>query len=216
MSEAGTQIGDRASAGRVGRAGRSSGPRPALDEAAVRAALAEVMDPELPMVSIVDLGMVGAVEVDAARSTSSCCPTYVGCPALELIRGAVADRLAAVRPAGHGRASFETPWTSDRITPAGLAALASAGIAPPTDVGRLRAARCAPPADCRPRQPVRADPVPIPLLLPLVPPAVRSDQAGLTWRPEIRDRRHRRAPARWAPGSPRSPWRRGTGRRSTT
>src|SRR4029077_12964262 len=106
------------------------GARPGPTQAAVVAALAEVMDPELPMVSIVDLGMVGAVSV-ADSIEVELLPTYVGCPAIDLIRGAVTERLADFGRPVRAIASFETPWTSDRITPAGLAALASAGGGPP-------------------------------------------------------------------------------------
>lgn len=142
MSEAGTQIGiARVRAGAVAATGSPS-PHAAIDEAAVRAALAEVMDPELPMVSIVDLGMIGSVGV-AGSIDVELLPTYVGCPALELIRGAVTDRLAAFGRPVRVTASFATPWTSDRITPAGLAALASAGIAPPTDIADTRCPLCA-------------------------------------------------------------------------
>ena len=143
MSEAGTQIGiARARAGAVA-ATSPVGPRPVIDEAAVRAALADVMDPELPMVSIVDLGMVGSVDVTSGSIDVEVLPTYVGCPALELIRGAVAERLSAFGRPVKVTASFQTSWTSDRITPAGLAALASAGIAPPTDLADTRCPLCA-------------------------------------------------------------------------
>ena len=100
------------------------------------------MDPELPMVSIVDLGMVGAVRVDGSIEVELL-PTYVGCPALELIRAAVTDRLAPLGLPVRVSASFETPWTSGRITPSGLAALASAGIAPPTEPADARCPLCA-------------------------------------------------------------------------
>ena len=126
----------------VAASGPSAGRHSVVDEAAVRAALAEVMDPELPMVSIVDLGMVGAVAV-AGSIDIELLPTYVGCPALELIRGAVTERLATFERPVNVRASFETPWSSDRITPAGLAALATAGIAPPTHVADTRCPICA-------------------------------------------------------------------------
>jgi ring-1,2-phenylacetyl-CoA epoxidase subunit PaaD len=141
VSEAGVQIGiARTRSGVVSgeRVPAGSGP----DEAAVRSALAEVMDPELPMVSIVDLGMVGAVTVSDSIEVELL-PTYVGCPALDLIRDAVADRLASFGRTVDVRASFETPWTSDRISPAGLAALASAGIAPPTEPADARCPLCA-------------------------------------------------------------------------
>ena len=142
MSEAGTQIGiARARTGIGSRPARPAPPTSA-DELAVRTALAEVMDPELPMVSIVDLGMVGSVSVEASIDVELL-PTYVGCPALDMIRGAIAERLAPFGRPIRVRASFETPWTSDRITTAGLAALAAAGIAPPTEAADARCPLCA-------------------------------------------------------------------------
>ncbi len=133
MSEAGTQVGiARLRAGAVVGGARPTAPAP-VDEAAVRAALAEVMDPELPMLSVVDLGIVHRVEVDAARGPIRVwiLPTFVGCPALELIKTSIADRLAGFGRPVEVTATFEVPWTSDRISPAGRAALAAAGIAPP-------------------------------------------------------------------------------------
>src|SRR5205085_1926555 len=58
-------------------------------------------------------------------------PTFVGCPALELIKDAIARRLAAFGRPVEVIATFAVPWTSDRISPAGRAALEAAGIAPP-------------------------------------------------------------------------------------
>jgi ring-1,2-phenylacetyl-CoA epoxidase subunit PaaD len=104
-----------------------------LDEASVRLALGEVPDPELPVVSIVDLGMVGDVEVAPSRIRVELLPTFVACPALELIRAAVVERLGRLAPGA--RVVLETtlaePWTSDRITERGRERLAAAGIAPP-------------------------------------------------------------------------------------
>lgn len=131
MSERGVQV----SVARI----RAGGPFPA--EAAVRSALGTVMDPELPMVSIVDLGMVGAVTVgDSIRVEVA--PTFVGCPALELIEAAVAERLAPFgRPVEIVR-RFDPPWTSDDISATGLDALRRAGIAPPIDASAIRCPYC--------------------------------------------------------------------------
>lgn len=133
MSEAGTQIGvARARAGAIGGA-----PPPPVDEAAVRAALAEVMDPELPMLSVVDLGIVHRVEVTAGDGPIrvEILPTFVGCPALELIKASIAARLGALGRRVEVAATFEVPWTSDRISSAGHRALLAAGIAPPGSGG---------------------------------------------------------------------------------
>lgn len=101
-------------------------------EERVREALARVADPEIPACSIVDLGMVervsaaeGAVEVDLL-------PTFLGCPAKDVIREEVE---AAARAAAGGREVrvrfvYDPPWTSDRITEAGRASLRTYGITP--------------------------------------------------------------------------------------
>jgi ring-1,2-phenylacetyl-CoA epoxidase subunit PaaD len=101
--------------------------------AAVREALAGVADPEIPAISIVDLGMVGRADVDAAGIHVSLLPTFVGCPAIEMIQGAVRERLAAFGCPVDVEISFATPWTSERISPAGRARLKESGFAPPTD-----------------------------------------------------------------------------------
>ncbi len=119
MSEAGIQVGRGARPGR-GDARRTRLP-PRVDEAAVRAILAEVPDPELPMLSVVDLGIVHRVDVgpDDGPIRVEILPTFVGCPALELIKASIAERLAAFGRPVEVSATFEVPWTSDRISPAG-------------------------------------------------------------------------------------------------
>ena len=137
MSESGVQIDvARIRAGAVGgrpAAATAASARPSLDEAAVRDALAEVMDPELPMLSVVDLGIVHRVDVaaDGGPIRVEILPTFVGCPALELIKRSIAERLAAFGRPVEVEATFEIPWTSERISPAGRGALLAAGIAPP-------------------------------------------------------------------------------------
>lgn len=132
MSEAGVQIGiARARAGVVARPLVS--PAVPVDESAVRAALTEVMDPELPMLSVVDLGIIHRVEVapGEGRIRVEILPTFVGCPALELIKTSIAERLNAFGRPVEVAATFEVPWTSERISETGRAALLAAGIAPP-------------------------------------------------------------------------------------
>lgn len=102
-----------------------------VDVEAVVAALADVPDPEIPTVSIVELGMLGEVEVGQDGIRVELLPTFVGCPALEVIRDAVAGRLAALGPPVRVDVSFATPWTSDRISPAGRRKLRASGFAPP-------------------------------------------------------------------------------------
>lgn len=104
-----------------------------IDAAAVLAALDEVADPEIPTVSIIELGMIGSVEVDDAVIEVELLPTFVGCPALEVIRAAVSSRLEPFGRAVRVEVSFATPWTSDRISPAGREKLRGSGFAPPPD-----------------------------------------------------------------------------------
>jgi ring-1,2-phenylacetyl-CoA epoxidase subunit PaaD len=102
-----------------------------LSETEVWEALAEVPDPEIPVVSVVDLGLVHAVELDGERLRVELLPTFVGCPALELIRRSVAERLAAMAPQVEVEMTFAVPWTSDRITDEGRRKLRESGFAPP-------------------------------------------------------------------------------------
>ena len=104
---------------------------PVLDAAAVRAALAEVPDPEIPAVSVIDLGMVGEIHVGPDEIRVALLPTFVGCPALELIRSAVEQRLRVFDRPVDVRFEFRVPWTSDRITPDGRDRLRASGFAPP-------------------------------------------------------------------------------------
>jgi ring-1,2-phenylacetyl-CoA epoxidase subunit PaaD len=135
VSEAGTQVGVARARSAAIVGSRPAAPPPVVDEKAVRAALAEVMDPELPMLSVLDLGIVHRVDVGSASHNDAIrveiLPTFVGCPALEVIKSSIADRLGAFGRAVEVSATFEVPWTSERISPAGRAALLAAGIAPP-------------------------------------------------------------------------------------
>jgi len=115
-------------------------------EAAVREALAQVKDPEIPVCTIGDLGLIEHVEVTQDAVEVSLLPTFVGCPALEEIR---ADAERAAREAAPGREVrvrfvFDPPWTTDRITEAGREALRTFAIAPPGSAGALLqiAVRC--------------------------------------------------------------------------
>ena len=103
-----------------------------LGEAEVWEALAEVPDPEIPVVSVVDLGLVHRVELDGERLRVELLPTFVGCPALELIRDSVAERLAGMAPRVEVEMTFAVPWTSDRVTAEGRRKLRDSGFAPPS------------------------------------------------------------------------------------
>jgi ring-1,2-phenylacetyl-CoA epoxidase subunit PaaD len=98
------------------------------NSADIRAVLETVMDPEIPVVSVVDLGIVRDVGDDRVRIT----PTYSGCPATEVIERTIREALDA---AGFKNVAIETelapPWTTDWISDKGKAALKAYGIAPP-------------------------------------------------------------------------------------
>ena len=113
-----------------------------LDEAAVRSLLATVHDPEIPTVSIVDLGLVHDVAVDEAGIRVRLLPTFVACPALDVIRSAVADALAGLGGSIAVDFTFAVPWTTDRLTAEGRAGLRKAGIAPPADASAVRCPYC--------------------------------------------------------------------------
>jgi ring-1,2-phenylacetyl-CoA epoxidase subunit PaaD len=98
-------------------------------------ALAEVKDPEIPAVSVVELGIIRSVEAGAGRIRVELLPTFVGCPALELIRASIAERLVGMAPEVEVEATFAEPWTSDRITPEGRRKLRESGFAPPAPRG---------------------------------------------------------------------------------
>ena len=114
-----------------------------VDEAAVIDVLRTVRDPEIPTISIVDLGIVERVDITADRIAVELLSTFVGCPALDVIR---ADVEAALAPLGRQVAAeftWRVPWTSDRITPLGRERLAASGFAPPADPGDIRCPYCA-------------------------------------------------------------------------
>jgi ring-1,2-phenylacetyl-CoA epoxidase subunit PaaD len=102
-----------------------------MDAAGVWAALGEIPDPEIPTISIVDLGVVRSVGLSDEAVSVELLPTFVGCPALEVIREAVQDRLAGVRPRVEVAFSFAIPWTTERITDRGRLGLIAGGFAPP-------------------------------------------------------------------------------------
>ena len=98
---------------------------------AILAALGDVPDPEIPNVSIVELGMIGTIEVEPGEIRVELLPTFVGCPALEVIRDSIIGRLTVFGRLVRVDVSFSTPWTSDRISPLGREKLRGSGFAPP-------------------------------------------------------------------------------------
>jgi len=105
-------------------------------ESAVWAALEDVHDPEIPTISVVDLGVVRKVETGEGKVRVELLPTFVGCPAIEVMRSSVEERLHEFADDVTVDISFAEPWTSERITQAGRDALRAAGFAPPVLSGR--------------------------------------------------------------------------------
>jgi ring-1,2-phenylacetyl-CoA epoxidase subunit PaaD len=112
----------------------SSVASPATNERIARAwaVLSEVLDPEVPAISIVDLGIVRAVIDRGDRVEVVLTPTYSGCPATEAIEAAATTALddAGLGPA-YASMRRAPAWTTDWITPMGRKNLAAYGIAPP-------------------------------------------------------------------------------------
>ena len=102
-------------------------------EARVWEALRGIADPEIPAISVVDLGVIGAVEVTAERIHVDLLPTFVGCPAIGVMRQQIGERLGALGIAERVEVevSYDPPWTSDRISEAGRERLRASGFAPP-------------------------------------------------------------------------------------
>jgi ring-1,2-phenylacetyl-CoA epoxidase subunit PaaD len=102
-----------------------------VTEAAVWDALAEIPDPEIPVISLVDLGVVRDVRVDDGRVRIEFTPTFLGCPALEVMREEMAEKIRALGAEPDVQVVLDDSWSTDRITPAGREKLRVAGFAPP-------------------------------------------------------------------------------------
>ena len=106
-------------------------------KAAVWAALQGVKDPEIPAVSVVEMGMIAGVEVADGSTTITVLPTFTGCPAVSIIEIDVKTAVSAVPGTGEVRVEFtySPPWTTERITEVGRKRLRDFGLAPPTGQG---------------------------------------------------------------------------------
>lgn len=96
-------------------------------------ALHKVKDPEIDSISIVDLGMVEKVEVSGCSVIIKLLPTFMGCPALDIIRRNVVSEMDKLKVFDRIDVQFiyHPPWTSDRVTDEGRKSLKEFGIAPP-------------------------------------------------------------------------------------
>ena len=122
----------------------------------VWAELARIPDPEIPAISVVDLGVIGSVAVDQDRVRVELLPTFVGCPAIGVMQEQIGERIGAlgVAPAVDVIVTYNPPWTSDRISDAGREALRRSGFAPPAPMptgpllGQLDELAVLPVAEC--------------------------------------------------------------------
>ncbi|MFE6056264.1 1,2-phenylacetyl-CoA epoxidase subunit PaaD [Kitasatospora sp. NPDC056446] len=113
----------------------------ATDRDPAWAVAATVPDPELPMLTLADLGVLAGVEVADGTVTAWLTPTYSGCPAVAEMAADVDRRLrAAGYPDVRVRLRLDPPWSTDLITAEGRRKLAEAGIAPPRPTSAVRAA----------------------------------------------------------------------------
>lgn len=96
-------------------------------ETQVWEALDEIPDPEIPVVSLVDLGVIRSVDVQDGHVRIEFTPTFLGCPALEVMKRAMEEKI----PGAEVEVVQDDSWSTDRITPAGREKLRAAGFAPP-------------------------------------------------------------------------------------
>jgi ring-1,2-phenylacetyl-CoA epoxidase subunit PaaD len=94
-------------------------------------ALAEIPDPEIPVISLVDLGVVRDVEVEAGRVRVEFTPTFLGCPALDAMRDAMEEKIRGLDAEPEIEVVLDDSWSTDRITPEGREKLRESGFAPP-------------------------------------------------------------------------------------
>jgi ring-1,2-phenylacetyl-CoA epoxidase subunit PaaD len=94
-------------------------------------ALAEIPDPEIPVISLVDLGVIRDVGVENGTVHVDFTPTFLGCPALEVMRDAMAERIRSLGAEPEINVRMDDSWSTDRITPAGREKLRESGLAPP-------------------------------------------------------------------------------------
>ena len=99
----------------------------------IREQLKQVKDPEIPTISIVDLGIVTGIDIQENDVHVTLTPTFAGCPALRLMEDMVVNHLNSYDKLGKitVETSFETTWTTDLITDEGHAAIKKHGLAPP-------------------------------------------------------------------------------------
>ncbi len=113
---------------------------PIGDLEAVWAALENVKDPEIPVLSMVDMGIITSVSLLPSTNGKQTCvvtmtPTFVGCPAIDVMKKSVVEEVSKLGfETVEVKVDFENSWTSDRMTPEAKLKLEQFGIAPPVQI----------------------------------------------------------------------------------
>ena len=94
-------------------------------------AVGEIPDPEIPVVSLVDLGVIRSVDVHDGHVLVELTPTFLGCPALEAMKRALEEKVTQLGAEPEVRVISDDSWSTDKITAAGREKLRAAGFAPP-------------------------------------------------------------------------------------
>jgi len=113
----------------------------AVDEefAALKSRLDQLCDPEIPVLTLNDLGIIRRVERNGDQVVVSMTPTYSGCPAMDAMTRAVQKVLDASAFTGRVKTVFDPPWTTDWLSDDGRQKLKNYGIAPPAGTASKRA-----------------------------------------------------------------------------
>jgi ring-1,2-phenylacetyl-CoA epoxidase subunit PaaD len=102
-----------------------------ISEEQVWTAFERIPDPEIPVVSLVDLGVIRSVDVHDGHVHVELTPTFLGCPALEAMKRALEDSVAKLGAKADVEVVNDDSWSTDKITPVGREKLRAAGFAPP-------------------------------------------------------------------------------------
>ncbi len=98
---------------------------------AVWAAFEQIPDPEIPVVSLVDLGVIRSVDVRDGHVHVEFTPTFLGCPALEAMKRSLEEKVLELGAEPEVEVVNDDSWGTDKITAAGREKLRAAGFAPP-------------------------------------------------------------------------------------
>jgi len=97
--------------------------------------LDDIPDPEIPVISLVDLGVIKDVKIDGSRVHVWFTPTFMGCPALDAMRQAMAERIEELGAEPEIEVVLDGSWSTDLISAAGREKLSASGFAPPVPRG---------------------------------------------------------------------------------